>query len=224
MKHFLSHTALSVAALAVFGLAASAADAKGAEGAVVRGRITSISSDGNQLTLKTLDGRKVTLKVDADTRVRIRRRAAKLADLTEGAWVRARYVASGDTRRALVVVQRGATAAAVAKETRNALSAAKSYTFAQKDEYARRLRDVLDDLDDRIDDLQQRARTAGKDTARETREKIRELRGQAKKLRGRLDEVRSATAPTWDKVKSDLSSAAEDFQNAIERTWESLKK
>lgn len=224
MKRSLSHAALSLAILAAAGLTAHAAEGKLARGTVVRGRITALDPTGHQITVKTLDGREVTLQVGDSTDVRIHRRAARLSDLKKGAWVRARYVASGGTNRGLAVRQRGETAAGVAAETRNALKAAKSYTFAQKDQYAQRLHGVLEDLDDRLDELEHRARTAGKGAAAETRAQIRELRAKQKQLRARLDEVRSATAPTWDKVKSDLGSAAEDFGNAIERTWNALKK
>ena len=100
----------------------------------------------------------------------------------------------------------------VRREVREALRAAKAYTFERKDEYQRKLQDVLTDMDERIDDLREQAESATGAARRDAEAKLRELRAKRQVVSERLQKVNAATADTWDRVTGAVSDAVQDFQ------------
>jgi len=204
----------ALAVLALTGPARADTDA----GTTMRGHVARVDAPGNQLTVRTGDGNEVTVHVDPDTRVVVAGQPGKLNQLNSGDAVRVRYVTRGGDRHALLVKRSPTSLADVKRETNQALEAAKRYGFKQKDQYEHKLHGVLDDLDDRLDDLQQRARKATGQAAQDLREQVRQLKQRRGVVDQRLQQVKSATAETWDNVKDTVSDAVQEFQNFYERT------
>jgi cell division protein ZapA (FtsZ GTPase activity inhibitor) len=90
-----------------------------------------------------------------------------------------------------------ASAEDVKREIKEAVAAAKSYSFNQKDQYEKRLRSVARDLDERIDDLQERASEARGEARAEVEKELKELKKKRVVLREKLAKVRSASADAW---------------------------
>jgi vacuolar-type H+-ATPase subunit I/STV1 len=179
---------------------------------VLRGTVTSVSPDEGKLTVKTRRGQEVVVQVDDRTHLRGRGGAVKLSQFKEGDQVRVRLRGRDGARHAAAVVRLPVHADDVRREVREALQAAKSYTFQRKDEYQRKLQDVLNDMDERIDDLQEQAETATGQARKEAEAKLRELRAKREVVRERLQKVNAATADTWDRVTAAVSDAVQDFQ------------
>jgi len=209
--------ALALAAVARADVARADEPGRPADNArVVRGTVTSVSPNEGKLTVKTRRGQEVVVQVDDRTRLRGRGGAVKLNQFKEGDPVRVRLRGRDGARHAAAVVRLPVQAEDVRREVREALQAAKRYTFRQKDEYQRKLQDVLNDMDERIDDLQEQAETATGQARKDAEAKLRELRAKRGVVRDRLDKVSAATADTWDRVTGAVSDAVQDFQKMFD--------
>ncbi len=207
----------ALAALALAAVARADEPGRPADNArVVRGTVTSVSPDEGKLTVKTRRGQEVVVQVDDRTRLRGRGGAVKLNQFKEGDRVRVRLRGRDGARHAAAVVRLPVQAEDVRREVRDALQAAKRYTFRQKDEYQRKLQDVLNDMDERIDDLQEQAESAAGQARKDAEAKLRELRAKRGVVRDRLDKVSAATADTWDRVTGAVSDAVQDFQKMFD--------
>ena len=206
-------TLARLAAAAAVVLTAAAVPA--ADTTTVRGTVDRVDPAAGRLTLTTTDGTHLTLHAGADTAVEVDGQAAHLGDLSHGQRVRVTYKESGGTNRIVSLTARKTTAADVGREARQALEAAGRYTYQQKDQYEKKLRGVVDDLDDRIDDLQQQARTATQDARRKLDAQIRDLKQKREVVEDRLNKVKSAGADAWNDVKAGVQSAVEDLQRAL---------
>jgi gas vesicle protein len=182
----------------------------------VRGRVEKVDATTGRLDLTTADGRSLTLKTNNDTTVELDGQAAKLADLGTGQPVRVTYKDVGGDKQLVSVAARKTTGRDVAREVREALQAAGRYTYQQKGEYEKKLRGVVDDLDDRIDDLQKQARGATEDARRRLDQQVRDLKRKRAVVDERLKRVQSAGADAWDDVKSGVQNAVEDLRRALD--------
>jgi vacuolar-type H+-ATPase subunit I/STV1 len=214
VKRIAGLTALSAAALAFLAVAGRADEPGRAadKHTVIRGTVANVRPDDGKLTVKTRRGQEVVVQVDDQTRLRGRGGAVKLSQLKEGDHVRVRFRGRNGSRHAVAVVRLPVHADDARREVREALQSAKSYTIKRKDEYQRKLRDVLDDMDERIDDLQEQAESANGTAQKEAQAKLRELRAKRDVVRDRLQKVNAATADTWDRVTGAVSDAVQDFQ------------
>lgn len=207
----------AVAALALAAaLRADEAGRAADKARVIRGTVSSVSPNDGKLTVKTRAGQEVTVQVDDRTHLRGRGGAVKLSQFKEGDPVRVRLRGRDGARHAAAVVRLPVHAEDVRREVREALQSAKRYTFRQKDEYQRKLRDVLNDMDERIDDLQEQAETATGQARKEAEARLRELRAKRGVVNDRLQKVSAATADTWDRVTAAVSDAVQDFQKMYE--------
>lgn len=218
MKPF--RTLVSTLILVACALAASGSDDKNRTGKdrTVWGRVSEVQPGGNQLTLKTRDGRELRLHVDAESRLLIEGRPAKLNQFKEGDRAQVTY-AELPTGKDRVVRLAGmpATAADLKREVREALDAVKSYTFRQKDEYQKKLESLLEDVDGRLEDLRDRAEDVGAEARKELAREIELLRQKQQVIRDRLAKVKSAGADAWDDIKAGIGDALDDLQQAFER-------
>jgi colicin import membrane protein len=87
--------ARTIAVLAAAGLLGAA---RGREDSAVAGKVADVSVD--TLTVKTDDGRSVTLRVTGSTQVTVDGRQRSIGDLQQGAQVRASYDASSGEKTA----------------------------------------------------------------------------------------------------------------------------
>jgi vacuolar-type H+-ATPase subunit I/STV1 len=215
MRRIACLSALSALAL-VAALRADEPGRAAGKARVVRGTVSAVSPNEGQLTVKTRGGQEVAVQVDDRTHLRGRGGAVKLSEFKEGDRVRVRLRGRDGDRHAARVVRLPVQAEDVRREVREALQAAKRYTFRQKDEYQRRLQDVLHDMDERIDDLQEQAETATGQARKDAEARLRELRSKRDVVRDRLDRVSAATADTWDRVTGAVSDAVQDFQKMFD--------
>ena len=211
MRRFACLGALAALALAV-ALHADETGRAAEKHTVLRGTVTAVSPSDGKLTVKTRRGQEVTVQVDDRAHLRGRGGAVKLDQFKEGDPVRVRLRGRDGARHAAAVVCLPVHADDVRREVREALQAAKAYTFQRKDEYQRKLQGVLDDMDERIDDLQEQAESATGAAQKEAQARLRELRAKREVVRERLQKVSAATADTWDRVTAAVSDAVQDFQ------------
>jgi hypothetical protein len=206
---------LTAAALAfiVISPVARAAD----EPTTIRGSITRADTATGDVAVQTADGKTTILHVTKGTTVEVDGQAAKLADLTAGQRVRMTYRVADGRNEVVTLTARKTTGKDVAREAREALQAAKQYTFQQKAEYEKRLRQVVADLDDRIDDLEQRARESTADARKSLDQQVRDLKQKRAVVSERLEKVKAAGADAWDDLKTGVQKAVEDLQRALDR-------
>jgi hypothetical protein len=211
MSRFLSVSQLVGVALA----ALLAGPAAAAEPDVLRGRVVKVDPAGNRVTIRPTAATDVTLAVTPESRLEVGGKPAELARIKEGQRVRVEYTEKGGTKEVVRLKPAVVTDEDLGREVRQALAAAKEYTFQQKDKYAAELREVVADLDDRIDDLEARAKDAGATARVQIRARLEDLRQKRSTLDGRLAKVQSATADAWEDVKAGVGAAAADLQKAL---------
>jgi hypothetical protein len=202
----------ALAAALVLAPAAVGAD----EVRVVRGLVVKADPAAKKLTIRPSAGPDVTLTVTDASRLAIGKKDATLKDVAEGKRVRATYTERGGMKELVVLRHAVTNSATLRKEVKQALTAAKSYTFQQKDKYEEELNEVLADVDDRIDQLEDEAKDAGAEAKAELQDKISRLKKQRTILSDRLGKVKSAGAEAWDDIKSGVNAAGEDLEKMLE--------
>jgi len=115
------------------------------------------------------------------------------------------------------------TAEEVQKEINDVLQAAKLYTYQQKKEYQRRLKHVLERVDDRIDTLRGQAARAGAETKKRYAKQIQQLSRLRDQVQEKMEHVKSATPDAWEDVKTGMKSAFEDLRSAFEKAAEHFR-
>lgn len=187
------------------------------EPTTIRGSVTRADTATGDVAVQTPDGKTVVLHVSEGTTVEVDGKAAKLADLTPGQRVRVTYRVADGRNQVVALTARKTTGKDVAREAREALQAAKQYTFQQKGEYEKRLRRVVDDLDDRIDDLEQRDRESTADARKNLDRQVVEMKQKREALSERLERVKAAAPAAWEDLKSGVQKAIDDLQRALDR-------
>lgn len=200
----------------VLAVAALCPAARAAEPAVVRGALTKIDASAKTVTVRPATGAAVTLAVGPGARVEVGGKPAGLDQFKEGQRVRATYTARDGRNEVVALKPAVATDEQLGREIRQALAAAKSYTFAQKDKYAAELRDAADDVDDRIDQLEAEAKDAGAEAKAKIQTRIADLRKRRGDLAERLAKVQSATGDAWDDIKTGAGAALSDLEKALD--------
>jgi hypothetical protein len=200
---------LAVVAVLALGPARAAANE------TVRGQLAATDPAANRLTVKTGD-RALDLAVTPQSKLLVGGKAVPLADLKTGQHVRVTYRAAGGANQVVTLRPAVTTDDGLRREVSDALAATKDYTYRQKDEYAARVRGVVDDLDDRIDQLEAEAKAAGADARRRLEPRLAELRKQRAALNDRLARVGTATADAWDEIKAGFGNAARELQRALD--------
>lgn len=191
--------------------------ATAADTATVRGRVTKIDQTSKTVVVHPNEGAEVIVAVTDASRLEVDGKPATLAQLKEGQRVRVVY---DPKAKALVSLKPAVTTdEELGREVKQALAAAKDYTFRQKDKYAAELREVADDVEDRIDQLEAEAKEAGAEAKDRIQERIAELRKKRTVLSERLEKVGAATADAWDDVKSGVGAAVSEIQTALDRLF-----
>ena len=104
----------------------------------------------------------------------------------------------------------------VKREMRELLNTIKAYTFEQNEAYQNAIEDKLRDIDARTGALQARAAQAKAEAQAELREKIAELKDNREVMRKKLQDLRSASAQSWEDMKTWIAAAAEDLAQAYD--------
>jgi hypothetical protein len=186
------------------------------EPTIVRGSIEQVDAAAGRVTVRTGDGKTLTLQITKGTTVDVDGHTAKPTDLMTGQRVRVTYRVTDGRNEVVTLTGRKTTGQDVAREAREALEAAGRYTYQQKEQYAKRLRQVVEDLDDQIADLEQRTQKATADAKIKLDRQLKELKQKRAVVNERLEKVKAAGADAWDDLKSGIRSAIEDLQRALD--------
>ena len=115
------------------------------------------------------------------------------------------------------------TVESVKNKVRDALQAAKNYTYDHKDEYAQKLQGVVDEVNVKLAELKTRAEKAGAEAKTQLQPQIDDLRRRGQEVQKQLDKVKDATPAVWDEIKTGAYKALEELQDAWEKVNEKLK-
>jgi hypothetical protein len=219
-------SARTLLALAGLAVAVSGGPVTGAEGdtLTVSGKVTELKADRNELTVRTAAGKTLRLRVGDDAKLRLGGKPAKLKSFPKGTVVIVTYRPEEGTNRVVRLSGNPAGGADVRREVREALAAVTSYSFRQKEEYEKRLRRLMAELDERIADLRVRARAVGADLRKKYDEQVKDLRAKRAALRKRLEKVREASPDAWEDVKAGVGNALEELGKAFERARSRFKE
>jgi uncharacterized coiled-coil protein SlyX len=215
MRYF--HDCLLAAAglFVVAGSALAATDATNLT--VARGKITEVRPGVSQFILHTRKGEYLRFLVDPQSQLQEHDRAVKLVDLKPGMRVRVSYRRQGGINHVVSLTGPLVTLGNVEKAANQAFDTAKNYAFQHKAEYEKKLKGLVHNLDDRIEDLEDQAANASATAKKKLDREIQELRQKRGVLEQRLSRLESATAQTWEDIRTGVNNAITDVQRTIER-------
>ena len=122
-----------------------------------------------------------------------------------------------------VVVAAGASDKAVTgdtviRETQEAVTATKDYTIQQKDAFQRKVQTELDEMQGRITQLRGQVKHASAEARADIQKAIGELEKKKDLAEKKAQEIHSATASSWEQVKSKTAAAMDDLRDSLTRT------
>ena len=110
------------------------------------------------------------------------------------------------------------TGKTVIRETQEAVTATKDYTIQQKDAFQRKVQTELDEMQVRIMQLRGQVTHASAEAKADIQKAIGELEKKKDLAEKKAQDIHSATASSWEQVKSKTSAAMDDLRNSINRT------
>ena len=126
-----------------------------------------------------------------------------------------------------VVVAAGAsdkpvTGDTVIRETQEAVTATKDYTIQQKDAFQRKVQTELDEMQARITQLRGQVKHASAEARADIQKAIGELEMKKDLANKKAQEIHSATASSWEQVKSKTAAAMDDLRASLNRALSHL--
>ena len=107
--------------------------------------------------------------------------------------------------------------AAEAKEKiTGAVDATVTAAQAKRDEYARDMQKRLDQMDAKYEELKDRAAKAEGDARKDLDKKLAEAKVKRDAAAAKLEEVKTASADRWEKIKGGVGDAFDDLKKAFE--------
>jgi chaperonin cofactor prefoldin len=121
-----------------------------------------------------------------------------------------------------VVVPAGAsdkpvTGDTVVRETQEAVTATKDYTIQQKDAFQRKVQTELDEMKVRIRELRGQVKHASAEARADLQKAIGELEKKKDLATKKVKTIHSATASSWEQVKSKTEAAMDDLRDSLTR-------
>ena len=121
-----------------------------------------------------------------------------------------------------VVVAAGAsdkpvTGDTVIRETQEAVTATKDYTIQQKDAFQRKVQTELDEMQVRITQLRGQVTHASAEARADIQKAVGELEKKKDLAQKKAEDIHSATASSWEQVKSKTSAAMDDLRDSFTR-------
>jgi ribosome-interacting GTPase 1 len=121
-----------------------------------------------------------------------------------------------------VVVAAGAsdkpvTGDTVIRETQEAVTATKDYTIQQKDAFQRKVQTELDEMQVRIKQLHGQVKHASAEARADIQKAIKELEKKKDLAQKKAEDIHSATASSWEQVKSKTEAAMDDLRDSLTR-------
>ena len=110
------------------------------------------------------------------------------------------------------------TGKTVIRETQEAVTATKDYTIQQKDAFQRKVQTELDEMQVRIMQLRGQVTHASAEAKADIQKAIGELEKKKDLAEKKAQDIHSATASSWEQVKSKTSAAMDDLRDSINRT------
>jgi hypothetical protein len=105
----------------------------------------------------------------------------------------------------------------VIRETQEAVAATKDYTIQQKDAFQRKIQTELEEIQVHITKLRGQATHASAEAQTDIKKAIVELEKKKDLANKKAQEIHSATASSWEQVKSKTSAAMDDLRESINR-------
>jgi TolA-binding protein len=114
------------------------------------------------------------------------------------------------------------TGETVVREAQEAVTATKDYTIQQKDAFQRKVQTELDEMQARITQLRGQVNHASAEARTDIQKAIVELEKKKDLANKKAQEIHSATASSWEQVKSKTSAAMDDLRDSLNRTLSHL--
>jgi len=105
----------------------------------------------------------------------------------------------------------------VIRETQEAVTATKDYTIQQKDAFQRKVQTELDEVQVRITQLRGQVKHASAEARADIQKAIGELEKKKDLAQKKAEDIHSATATSWEQVKSKTSAAMDDLRDSFTR-------
>ena len=126
-----------------------------------------------------------------------------------------------------VVVAAGAsdkpvTGDTVIRETQEAATATKDYTIQQKDAFQRKVQTELDQMKVRIRQLRGQVKHTSTEARADLQKAIKELEKKKDLASKKVEAIHSATASSWEQVKSKTEAAMDDLRDSLKRALSHL--
>jgi TolA-binding protein len=106
----------------------------------------------------------------------------------------------------------------VVKEAQEAVTATKDYTIQQKDVFQRKVQEELDEMQVRITQLRGQVKHASAEARTDIQKAIVELEKKKDLANKKAQDIHSATASSWEQVKSKTAAAMDDLRDSLNRT------
>lgn len=121
-----------------------------------------------------------------------------------------------------VVVAAGAsdkpvTGDTVVRETQEAVTATKDYTIQQKDAFQQKVQTELNEMQVRIKQLRGQVKHASAEARADIQKAIEELEKKKDLANKKVEAIHSATASSWEQVKSKTEAAMDDLRDSLTR-------
>jgi peptidoglycan hydrolase CwlO-like protein len=110
----------------------------------------------------------------------------------------------------------------VVRETQEAVTATKDYTIQQKDAFQRKVQAELDEIQVHITRLRGQVKHASAEARTDIQKAIVELEKKKDLANKKVQEIHSATAASWEQVKSKAAAAVDDLRDSLNRTLSHL--
>ena len=105
----------------------------------------------------------------------------------------------------------------VIRETQEAVTATKDYTIQQKEVFQRKVQAELDEMQLRIAHLRGQVTHASVEAKADIQKAIVELEKKKELAQKKVEDIHSATASSWEQVKSKTAAAMDDLRDSFTR-------
>ena len=105
----------------------------------------------------------------------------------------------------------------VIRKTQEAVTATKDYTIQQKDAFQRKVQTELDEMQVRITQLHGQVTHASAEARADIQKAIGELEKKKDLAQKKVEDIHSATASSWEQVKSKTAAAMDDLRDSFTR-------
>ena len=110
----------------------------------------------------------------------------------------------------------------VIREAQEAVTATKDYTIQQKDAFQRKVQAELDEIQGRITQLRGQVEHASGEARADIQKAIGELEKKKDLAHKKAEAIHSATASSWEQVKSKTAAAMDDLRDSLKQTLSHL--